>query len=767
MRRLKKLLIVLVIFFACFTIFGFFLLPPILKSILTQKLSESLHREVIINRLRVNPYALSLTAKGFTVKDRGSSETFVSFDELFLNLQSLSALKFALIIKEIRLKQPFIRISRHQDMSYNFSDLIEKKESKPTEKEKSKPLRFSLNNIRIENGSIDFWDEPKRTKHTVRELTIGIPFLSNIPYLVETDVQPLLSAKINETPYTLQGKTKPFADSMETSFDINIKDLDIPYYLAYVPMKMNFKIVSAYLDTQVKISFIQTKDKEPSVILSGNLSLKKIAVDDQQNKPLLRLPLFDIGIAPSEPISKIIHLSRISIQSPELEIRRDEKGGLNVDSLLPEKKETRSAPEKVEDSLPLSLDIDEIQMIGGKISFSDLSTSKPFKTVLAPIELKVDHFSNGKEKKATYALSLNTEAKEDIKLNGEFSMDPLRTEGSLDVKSVPLKKYSPYYQDNILFTIEDGRLDLSTRYKYTKAEKEPQVLLPGLSISLNGLRLRKTDENEDFLKIPYFSIKETDLDLTKRELKIGGFSTQNGELSIKRLNNGEVSVLKLTPSPSISKEPSGEGENKAPGKPWFVSVKNLSVDNYLIRVEDQTPSEPVTIAAENLKLRAENISTAKNSKGKLSLSLLLNRKGTISMAGAVTIDPLSSNLAMDLKDIDIGPFQSYFTDKVKITLASGAFSTKGDLSLGISDNKEVKATYRGEASVLNFSSIDKLNAEDFLKWESLSFSDLNVGYSPLLIDIKGVSLADFYARVIINADGTLNLQQILEKSEQK
>ena len=102
-------------------------------------------------------------------------------------------------------------------------------------------------------------------------------------------------------PISIQGKTKPFADSLETSLDINIKDLDIPYYLAYVPMKMNFKIVSAFLDTQTKISFIETKGKKPSLIVAGNVSLKKIAVDDGQNKPLLRLPLFDISIAQSEP----------------------------------------------------------------------------------------------------------------------------------------------------------------------------------------------------------------------------------------------------------------------------------------------------------------------------------------------------------------------------------------------------------------------------------------------------------------------------------
>jgi hypothetical protein len=437
-------------------------------------------------------------------------------------------------------------------MSYNFSDLIEKKEAKPPEKEKSKPLRFSLNNIRIENGSIDFLDQPKQTKHTIRELNIGVPFLSNILSYVQIYVQPEFSAKINGTPYSIQGKTKPFADSLETSLDINIKDLDIPYYLAYVPTKMNFKIVSAFLDTQTKISFIGIRGKKTSFIVVGNVSLKKIAVDDQQNKPLLRLPLFEISIAESELLSKVIHLAKVSIQSPELEIRRDAKGTLNVLSLLPETKETKPTPKKEGESTPLSIDVDEVQLAGGKISFSDL-----------------------------------------------------------------------------------------------------------------------------------------------------------------------------------------------------------------------TPFEPFTIAVKNLELRVENISTAKNSKSKLSLSLLLNKKGTISTTGSIGIDPIAAELKMDMKGIGIGLFQSYFTDKVKVTVTGGTFSTTGNLLLGIADDKELKAKYRGSAILSSFSSIDKLNGEDLLKFESLSLSDLNVGYTPLSIDIKGVSLTNFYARVLVNSEGKINLQEIMKTEESK
>ncbi len=774
--RPKKVLVGLIIFFAVFTLFGFFGFPPIAKSILSKKLSQALHREVTIQQIKANPYTLSLTVRGFLVKDRGGSEKFASFDELFLNLQIISVVKLVPVFKEVRLTQPHLNIKRSGDSSYNFSDLLERKEPIKEEKPAKKPklFRFSLNNIRIENGSIDFWDEPEQTKHTIRELHIGIPFLSDTPSNINIFVQPAFSAKINGAPFEIKGKTKPFADSRETSLDINIRDLDIPHYLAYFPFKLNFKISSAYLDTEAKISFAQHKDKEPSLAVSGNVFLKKVALDDEKKNPLFRLPLLEIGIAPSEPLKKLFHLSKISIQSPELDVQRNLKGDLNIESILPEKKEASPPhqPEKKKDETALSIDVDEVRLTGGKVSFSDLSTKKPFKTTLNPVELKVAHFSNAKDKKAAYALSITSEAQENIGLEGELSLDPLWAEGGLEIKSVPLKKYSPYYQDRIQFNLEEGRLNFSTRYKYTKGEKEPQISLSGLSLIVNSLRLKRQKEKEDFLKIPILSVQDTLVDVTQKELTVGSFSTQKGALLVRRLKDGKLDLQSLFPEPAQKDEKRAKKEGKPNGKgveleekPWLAKVEKVSVDDYAVKVEDQTPADMITLMIDRLRLKADSLSTEKGRKGNASLALRLNHKGLMSAVGTIGINPVSANLKTSLKDIEIKPFQPYFTDKIKITVTSGALSTAGRLTLGYAGKKELKAAYHGEGALNHFASIDRQNAEDVLKMESLSLNDLHFDSDPFSVGIKGIALSNFYARVLINPDGTLNLRQILGREE--
>ena len=75
----------------------------------------------------------------------------------------------------------------------------------------------------------------------------------------------------------------------------------------------------------------------------------------------------------------------------------------------------------------------------------------------------------------------------------------------------------------------------------------------------------------------------------------------------------------------------------------------------------------------------------------------------------------------------------------------------------------MRAGFRGEASVNDFSSLDKALEEEFLKFATLHFAGVEVGYNPTSVVIREISLTDFYSRLIVNPDGTLNVQGIVAK----
>ena len=540
MSRWKKILIWVAVIFAVFSIVGFFVLPPIAKSVLTDKISQAVHRPVAIKEIGINPYNLSVTVRGFEIKEPSAPEVFVSFDELYVNLDSMSVFRRALILKEIRLKKPYARVVRNTDGSYNFSDLLTKPAAEKEEKEKpSEPFPFSLNNIRIEQGAVDFDDGPNHTKHKVTAIVVALPFVSNMAYRINQYTEPVISATINGTPYELKGRTKPFADTHATTFDVKIKDFNIPFYLAYVPVEMNFKLVSGTLDTDLELSFAQSQDKKkpaPALALKGDVALKNFVLDDKKGRPLVKLPALNIAIADAQPLVPTLHFAKIAFTQPDVTVHRAKDGTINLLTVLPGKK--------------------------------------------------------GKEPPA--------KAKES------------------DHKKTAVKE---------------------------KASKEA-------------------------------ASKET-----------------------------------------------------APAGPVLLTVDALQIADGTVHFKDETTAQPVSVALTKLNIAVENFSTKKDNKANLNFSAGYDKKGTLSVTGPFRIDPLAAELAVKLNDIEIRTVQGYFNDKININVTSGGVTAAGNVTVAHLGAKGLSAKYAGKVLISRFNSIDKANADTFLKWKSLFFSDIRAGYN--------------------------------------
>jgi len=551
MRYVKTILIVFIALVVLVGIAGFFILPHVVKPILIEKLSQKLHREAAINKIAINPFLLSITLNGFKLKEPAQSSPFISFDELHVDVQGFSSLiKQAIIVKEIRLVHPYISIARHEDGSYNFSDLIPKEEEKPEEK----PTPFSLNNIQIINGSIDFDDRPMKTRHTVRDMSLSIPFVSNIEHYIDSYVEPRFAATINGDTYSLEGKTKIFKESRETIFNIIIEDLDIPFYLAYIPHNLNISVPSGKLDVQSTINFSIASDRHPIISVAGKAALRDFILQDRKKNTVAGLKRLDVVMTALEPLQSKFHFAKIAIESPEVNVHREKNGTINLLTLVPSKKEDAKPgkPEpKSADTLPPTLMLDDFDLKGGKIAY-----------------------------------------------------------------------------------------------------------------------------------------------------------------------------------------------------------------------RDETPKQAIIALIQDIRIRGEKISTVKDSQGKISVLMDLNKgRGSVAVNGPVGLNPVFANLDVDLKNVRIRPFQEYFTENFRVNFTNGDISVKGTVSAGKAPEKDLTIKYDGNVLFANFATVDKVNGKDVLKFKSLYVKSLSAGYNPLFVRIKDIAFSDFYIRIIVNEDGTLNLQNVTKPEE--
>jgi uncharacterized protein involved in outer membrane biogenesis/outer membrane protein OmpA-like peptidoglycan-associated protein len=760
-----------------YAIVGFFVVPPILKSILTRQLSEQFHRQTTIEEIRMNPFALTCRVRGLSIKDRDGSGPFISFKELYVNLEAASLIKWGPVLREVRLTAPYLMLVRKEDLSYNFSDLLQDFAAKPQPEASApaKPFRFSVNNIQIEQGTIDFDDRPKQTRHVVSDMAVTIPFISNLPYYIDVFVQPSFQATVNGTPVTLGGKTKPFVDSHETSLDINVSNFQLPKYMEYVPIEMKFKIPSGSLDTQLSLSFIQYRDKAPSLLVQGTIALNKLSVRDLDAAPLLEVPQLAVAVDRVDVFAKKANLRSVVLQSPELYLRRNKSGAVNVLSLIPagsapgesSKSEPKDRPQA---TTPAQIDVAEVRLADGMVAFTDDAIEKSFRTVVKPLNVLISHFSNAPNQSATLEVSLKTDAGEAVSHRGSFSLEPLAADGTIGLDRIRVKRYAPYYAKSLLFDVEDGVVAVSANYQYNQPEH--QTTVSGLSFSASSIRLKRRGEKEEFLKVPAFSVKNGAIDLEKRNITLGEITTKKGSLLIRRENDGTINVGKLVPGPKpgelkVTVPVASPAVTKpAPSPAWVLTLKRLAIDQYAVIIEDHIPPEATIFRADPVSITAENISTAKDRKGHASVRITLNKTTQFATAGTIGLEPLSANLSLDLTDLRLTSLQPYFRDRINLVVTDGALSAHGTLTAAGRADKPPVISYAGDVSLLKFATIDKAHSQDFLNWDSLAITGMNAGNEPLHVEIKEVSLTDFYSRLIVNADGTLNVQG-LTVSEKK
>ena len=629
--RLRKILLRLGIALLMLWAFGFLAMPPLVKHFAAKALGEKFHRTVAIQEVSINPLNLSLRIKGFSMLEPGGSSPFFAIEELYANLEASSLFKGTPVLHAIQVKSPYLRIVRREDASYNVDDILAEL-LKPSE---DPPARYSLNNIQLQGGKIEFDDRPKQARHTVSDIQLNIPFLSNLDYQAEIYVQPDFSAKVNGSTLHLAGKMKPFSKDRESAVSLELANLNVARYFEYIPLQQKIDVPSAYLDAKLSISFAQPPEQPPAITLSGTAALRD-AVVTQEERPLVRFSRLAVDLQAADLLHKKVKLKSLSLQQSDLHLALN-KGH------------------------EVAASVGEIRLTGSELNYAGAT---------------------------------------------------------------------------------------------------PALLHPTLDVT--ALRLQRTGEKEPFLDIAAIALKEVALDLGKRSVTLGELSSSEGKILLRRGKNGAMDVAGL-----FGAEQDMAAADKVPQTqtPFQFEVRKLALAGYRVQFSDASREETVNLNAENISIDAENLSSQKDRHGKLTLALNLNKTGALSASGELGINPLATRLALDLKGIKLKPFQPYFTEQLNIIVTDGAASAKGELKVADVGKEAPRVSFAGDASLDHLATIDKLDEEDFLKWNSLRFKRINVATQPLRVNIAEIALADFYSLLVIHPDGSLNLQQIVKEQK--
>jgi len=732
-----------------FALVGFFAVPPILKSRLEETLSELLQRKVTVEAVRVNPFAPSVTVRGLSVRERTGDAAFARFDELYANAAWTSIFYFAPVVDEITLVKPQLRVVRNADRSYNLQDLVDEFMARP--KSDAPMPKFALFNIRILDGRVDFDDRVEREKHEVSDLRVGIPFLSSLPADVEVKVAPELSMMVNGALLSLTGDALPFEGTRAATLNLDVHSVSLTRLTDYLPFQPRAKLADAVLDARLKAVFEQPPGSAPVVKLRGSIALRRLSVLDLQDRPVLAWKRLGIELNEVEPLTPRIDLKSVELDGGDVHVRRDKAGALNFTRLGPAAAAAARAEPQAE---ALSLKIDRIAAKLDRLRITDETTRPAFDTVLAG-ELDVSGFDLQEGKRSEWTLALRSDAGEAVKLAAGATAAPPAADGRVDLVGVVLKRYQPYVDQAAELRIDDGKLDLGLAFKWEKNE----LALADIALALKSLRARLPDEKEPFVRLGSLEIKGAHAQAGAQTANLGEVAIGDLTLRLRRSADGVLNVARIAKADR-------PGKSEQPGRPWRIDLARAALQRGAVTFEDLALGEPAaTIRIAPLEIRAEELSTAKGASGSIDLRATIDKKGTLAASGPLTLDPLAARLNVVAQTIGLLAAQRYIDDQVHFAMTSGSVSAKGTASIALPPGGALNAAYRGSLDVADFASIDKRSTHDLLKWKALSLAAIDFELEPLKVSVDEIALSDYYARIVVTADGALNLQELVKESE--
>ncbi|NVD98677.1 DUF748 domain-containing protein [Massilia sp. BJB1822] len=198
---------------------------------------------------------------------------------------------------------------------------------------------------------------------------------------------------------------------------------------------------------------------------------------------------------------------------------------------------------------------------------------------------------------------------------------------------------------------------------------------------------------------------------------------------------------------------------------YVLTIARLGIKNWTTHLVDNAHAKPLQIAVAPLSLDLQDISTAPGSRIKADLKTTVNNDGHLALNGSFVLAPFSTELAVEVKDLGILPLQPYVTDYVNLRLVHADVSTKGKLLLETGSDGALKGGFKGDASVTNLATVDKASSNDFLRWKALTFGGVDVRLQPFALNIDKVGLSDFFARIIIDPSGRINVQNIMRDKD--
>ncbi len=753
LRRWLERLAYVAIAIVLITIVAWLAVPPIARSQLESRLTDALGRRTTIESASFNPFALRLTVGNIGIADRDGRGALFTLEQLVADVSVASIWHRAPVFEALKVVRPHVSLARDHDGRFNIQDLIDQALAPSS----GPPPRFSLNNVEIVDGTLAFDDGVTNRKHILDALDVGVPFLSSLPYETAIRVTPRLTGTLNGSHFALAGATTPFDERHESTIDIDLDALQLPEYVAYLPVKPRVDLAGGALTTRLKIAFVDGKPGERRLELRGEARIDGLAIKRRDGSALASAKNVAVAIDRVDLISGDASIATVAIEAPVVEVKRlaDETMEWSrplVDRPAAASRTTRSDASPVEHAPQLS--IGNLAINGGTATLADETAG--FQSTLTDVSLVASNVTTRAGQQAHVKLAF-VSSDRIASFSGEADVEPMApaATGRFTLSKFSLGLLFPYYKSALAVDVQKGSLDLACAFALDAAG---ELRLSDGEATISELRIALPGNREPLWQVPKLAASGIDVDVSGRKVTIDAVQGQRAALRLVREADGSLQMARLVRAKSNADAGAAEA-------PWTVLARKLVLDRVAIDFEDRVPQPPVKLAVRELAVTATEVTNAPGTRSNVALRSRVGERGRVSFAGQVNRELYRVNGEIDASGLSLTSLKPYIEPRVNVVLTDGTVAAKGRVSVDASNADAVQASWKGDVSIADFAALDKPTTSDLARWKSLALEGIDIATNPFRASVGRIGVDDFYARVIVYRDGTLNLTRLLTPGE--
>lgn len=778
-----------------FWVVAWLAVPPIAKSQIQKIASEKLGRQVTVGKIDFKPWTLELTLNDLRIATADGSKSQVAIARIYADAELQSIFRFAPVIDTVTVDAPAILLTHLADGKYDIDDILAKLSAGPPSDPNAKPARFAVYNIAINGGSVDFDDQTVKRKHELRDFVLKVPFLSNLDSKRDINTEPKLAFVLNGSKFDSAAFTAPFSDSRKTDAQVQFKGLDLVPYLGYMPGGLPVRLQAGSLDADLKIAFEHGATN--GLKITGTVEAHATKVADARGRDLLGFESLKLALADVRPLESVFHLSEIALVNPQLAVARDAAGQLNLlatdpttgatEKVAPLPAAAASAPAgKPAEKPVLKVQVDKLALSGGRIGWRD-ETVKPAAAIdVTALGFDVTGVTWPMEKPAEFSGSTAI-AGASLKFKGRATDKVADVQTEVD--ALPLSLAAPYLAQSLEPTLDgklSGQIDI--------AWAQPDLKFKARRLSADGLAL--TQAKTALASVGRFELVDAEADMTKHTLNVASFTATNPKVRIERDNEKHWMFERWLKAPAgadgakqadakVAAPKPAAAETPQPGantKPWALTIGTLAVDNGSLSYSDKASATPVAVEVTAFKLNAQKISPNTDVVSPLQVSGRIGSAGRsadpgrFDYKGNIVLKPLAAEGRLEVASFPAHAFKAYYADALNVDIRRAFASYRGTvryatlpagMSIKLAGDTALDDFRANSVSLTQSPGFDR-NTNQLLSWKTLSLRGLQVSMAPNAapsVDVRETTLTDFFARVIVDPTGRLNLLNLTKKGE--